>query len=153
MMDKIPLPETFTPEQEQALLNAHHEALRSHARDMILQGVAQMKQQALPFHDFVMAVFDIDDPFTPDPVVAHMRKTRTGYAAQVVRRENMVEALRTFQLPAEEVDVRWSKSSRTWVTPDGKIAKDFPLYPAFANEADHLLRPAGEGRENAEDFL
>lgn len=92
-----------------------HDDLRARAHDLVLAGLAQAAEKNLRNEEFVLCAFDVNDPFSPDPIVEQMRAEDTNHCVMVLLRPAVIQALREYEMPAPEVGARWSISKRAWV--------------------------------------
>lgn len=92
-----------------------HDDLRTRAHDLVLAGLAQAVEKNLRSDEFVICAFDVNDPFSPDPIVEQMRAEHTNHCVMVLLRPAVIQALREYEMPAPEVGARWSISKRAWV--------------------------------------
>lgn len=121
---RIPV-DSLTTDQQNVMTEALHQAIRSKCADYITAGVDQSIKKGNTIENIVVAIFDKDDPATPEPALKFMEETSTGYTARVYLKGQMVEFLKQLRMPISTAKVSWSKEARVWVDAEGKETNDF----------------------------
>ena len=124
------------------LEDPHAELRRSAHDDVILQLQAAAAQGLQP-GQFVVGIFDEDDPNTPDELMKEMN--RDGFTAQVLKLDVFVAAMKQMAMPADS-SILWSAKRRRWVDGNGKPkAPGFAVHFPFAGHAEELQKPIQPG--------
>lgn len=142
----------FESTQAIELLKAHHVAMIDHAEETFLKAYDTMVEQRLDIGGHCIAIFDIDDPFTPDEVVEQLRARNRGYAITCATRELIAKKLREYRRPVQETGAVWSPKGRCWLV-GAKVERDLPTWAAYENTAPEVLERSGDGELTLVTFV
>lgn len=111
-----------------------------HAEESYLKQIDMLIEQQIDMREYCVAIFDIDDPFTPDVVVEQLLSRDRGYAIAAAKREELSALLRSYKRPVEETGAIWSPKGRVWLV-ENKVAKDVPTWSPYTSVAKEVLEP------------